>query len=224
MKKHPPVRELREHPDINQLRRQAKELLEAFRAGDPDAVAEVNAYYRNAGPEKFALHDAQLVLARSCGFDSWPKLKAFVDGVTVKTLADAVRRGDTEKVRAMLDVRPELVNFDMAENNEHRALHYAVFDRSPGMVRLLMQYGADARKGIYPHREATTPLALAAERGYDEIVAIIHEEEQRRRAALTGSNARATLASDELTEVIARGDEERALAMLKSDTSLVHAC
>jgi hypothetical protein len=28
------------------------------------------------------LHDAQLVLARSYGFESWPKLKAAVDGVT----------------------------------------------------------------------------------------------------------------------------------------------
>ena len=30
----------------------------------------------------FALHDAQLVLARAYGFESWPKLKAFVDGAS----------------------------------------------------------------------------------------------------------------------------------------------
>ena len=46
----------------------------------------------------FALHDAQLVLARSYGFDSWPKLKAYVDGVTVKRLADAVRSDDVPQV------------------------------------------------------------------------------------------------------------------------------
>ena len=38
-----------------------------------------------------ALHDAQLVVARSYGFESWPKLKAYVDGVTVKRLADSGR-------------------------------------------------------------------------------------------------------------------------------------
>jgi hypothetical protein len=47
---------------------------------------------------------------------------------------------------------------DMAENNEYRALHYAVLARSPEMVQILMEYGADARKGVYPHREATSAL------------------------------------------------------------------
>ena len=44
-----------------------------------------------------------------------------MDGVTVKRLADAVRAGDIAQVRAMLTARPELVNMDMAENDEHRA-------------------------------------------------------------------------------------------------------
>ena len=72
---------MREHPDLEQLKHQAKELLRGFDAGEAKAVAEVNAHYRAPDPSKFALHDAQLVLARSYGFDSWPKLKAFVDGV-----------------------------------------------------------------------------------------------------------------------------------------------
>jgi ankyrin repeat protein len=216
-----PTRQLREQPDIDQLRRQAKELLAAYLAGDADAVAEVNTHYRGADAS-FALHNAQLVIARSYGFDSWPKLKAFVDGVTVKRLADAVRRDDTARVRAMLELRPELVNMDMAENNEHRALHYAVFQRSPEMVRLLMSHGADARKGIYPHRDATTALTIATERGYDDIVAIIHEEEQRRHAGLRGSSA--LPAADALAQAIAQGDDERALAMLEAEPELIHSC
>src|SRR5215472_11239466 len=47
---HPPLRTLREHPDLDQLRRQAKELLAAFRAGDPDAVTAVRHYYHGADP------------------------------------------------------------------------------------------------------------------------------------------------------------------------------
>ena len=39
-----PTRAFREHTDLNQLKRQAKELLEAFRAGEAAAVAEVNAH------------------------------------------------------------------------------------------------------------------------------------------------------------------------------------
>ena len=220
MRNHPPTRELRKQTDIDQLRRQAKELLAAFAAGEPGAAGEVNAHYRGADPAKFALHDAQLVLARSYGFDSWPKLKACVEGVTVKRLAEAVRAGDLARVRAMLKARPELVHMDMAGDNEHRALHYAVLQRAPGMVRLLMEHGADARKGIYPHRDATSALTLAIERGYDEIVAIIREEEQRRQAR----NPAAVVAPDELTEAIAGGDEARAIAMLGSAPALIHAC
>ena len=124
-----PTRAFREHTDLDQLKRQAKELLEAFRAGDAAALAEVKAHYRGANADTFALHDAQLVLARAYGFASWPKLKAYVDGVNAKHLVDAVRAGDLEKVRAMLRARPELVNMDMGED-EHRAIHYAVVDRA----------------------------------------------------------------------------------------------
>jgi hypothetical protein len=38
-----------------------------FVSGEADAVAEVHAHYRDADPASFALHPAQLVLARSAG-------------------------------------------------------------------------------------------------------------------------------------------------------------
>jgi hypothetical protein len=76
---------------MDQLKRQAKELLAEFLAAEESAVAEVHRFYRDADAAKFALHDAQLVLARSYGFDSWPKLKAYVDGMTVKRLVEYLR-------------------------------------------------------------------------------------------------------------------------------------
>ena len=181
MRQHaPPTRTLRDRPDLDQLKRQSKELLDAYRAGDPGAVKEVHTHYHQADASTFALHDAQLVMARAHGYDSWPKLKAFVDGVTVRHLIEAVGRGDLDTVRSMIAARPELVHFDAAENDEHRALHHAVIHRQPAIVRFLMQRGADARKGIWPHRGATTALTLAAEREYADIVSIIEEEERRR--------------------------------------------
>jgi ankyrin repeat protein len=204
-----PVRALRTQPDLDQLKRQAKELLETFRAGNADAAAEVLAHYGGADPATFALHDAQLVLARSYGFGSWPKLKAYVDGVTVTRLADAVRAGDVARVGAMLNARPELANMAMAENDERRALHFAVLDRAPAMVRLLMERGADARAGIYPHRGATTAFAIATERGYDEIATIINEEEHRRfgaRAAASVTPSTAAPTEDDAAAAVRRGD------------------
>jgi ankyrin repeat protein len=180
-----PTRTLREHPDLDQLKRQAKELLVAFRAGQPELTAEVMTHYRAADAATFGLHDAQLVIARAYGFESWPKLKAFVDGVTVAGLAAAVRAGDLTKVRTMLAARPELVHMDMSEHNEHRALHYAVLDRHAAMVRLLMEHGADPHKGIWPHRYATSALTIASDRGYDDIIAMIKEALERRKAEET---------------------------------------
>jgi len=56
-RKAPPSRRLAARPDLDQLKRQAKELLAAFRSGDADAAAEVRARFRDADRETFALHD-----------------------------------------------------------------------------------------------------------------------------------------------------------------------
>ena len=208
MKQKLPTRRMREHPDLEQLKRQAKELLRGFAAAEAAAVAEVHAHYRAADTEAFALHDAQLVIARSYGFDSWPKLKAYVDGVTVRRLADAILSGDLARVEAMLQTRPEIAGLTMSYGDEHRPIHYAVMKRSPDMVRLLMRHGADARHGIHPHRDATAAWTIAKERGYEEIVAIIEEEEQQRQSGeATAGEPAAEAAGDEAARAaVAAGD------------------
>ena len=212
-----PTRKLREHPDLEQLKRQAKELLESFLAGEHEAVAEVNAHYREAVPNTFALHDAQLVLARAYGFESWPKLKAFVDGVTAQRLVEAAKADDVAQVRAMLKARPELVH---SWNHNFQLMHYAVFNRSTEMTRVLMEHGANARNGIYPHADATSPLTIAVERGYDEIAAIIREGEQSRGQA-KGIAGQDQQALRELMQAIRSGDISAALARIDADPSLL---
>jgi len=201
---------MREHPDLEQLKRQAKELLEDYASGKPEALAEVRAHYRPPLPVPFALHHAQLVIARAYGFDSWSKLKAFVDGVTVLRLADAIRAGDETLSRSMLKARPELATMSLSYGDEHQPIHFAVMRRSPELVRLLMQLGADARAGIHPHREATKAITLAIERGYDDIAAIIEEEERRRASS-------ATPPSDSVAPPSLHGDEEARAAVASGD-------
>ena len=212
-----PTRRLPSHPSLEQLRKQAKDLLDRFRAGDPDAVAEVTRFEHSPDLEAFRLADAQRVLARAYGYESWPKLKAFVDGANIKRFAEAVQSGDLARVRALLRARPELVGMDMAGNNEHRALHYAVLRRDAAMVRLLMESGADARKGILPHRDATSPIVLARDREYQDIVAVIEQEEQRRHQSPQPD------LQDRITRAILTGDRASAIQLLESDPSLIDA-
>ena len=64
------------HNNLRQLKRQAKDLLKAFKANDPKAVASIQEHFDGADPASFKLAQAQLVLARSAGFDSWRDLRA----------------------------------------------------------------------------------------------------------------------------------------------------
>lgn len=94
-------------------------------------------------------------------------------------LIAAVRAGDVDQTHAILEARPELVNYVAPSTHGHTALHYAVLSRMSAMTRLLMQYGADVHAptaGIYAIRRLSSPIALAQIRGYDELVEILNEE------------------------------------------------
>jgi ankyrin repeat protein len=218
MSRKPPTRAMRENPDLDQLKRQAKELLDAYRASSPDAVAEVAAYHRTATREAFALHDAQFVLARSYGFESWPKLKAAVDGVTAATLHEAAESGALDTARHLLMRRPEIVDLG---RGEMRALHMAVLRRDLDMTTLLLEFGADPDGGIWPHRDATSPSVIARDRGYDEIVDVI--DAARRKRGAHGPLG-PTDATRKLNQAYQSGSEEAMVAVLDEHPDLADVC
>ena len=220
---HPPTRAMRDNPDIDQLKRQARELLEAYRAQSPDAIIEVAAHHRTATPETFALHDAQFVLARSYGFESWPKLKAAVDGVTTTRLHEAVQKGDLGAVRALLARRPEIVDLlrEGPSGFEIRAIHIAVMARDVEMTRLLLEAGADTRDGIWPNRDATSPRTIAEERGYDEIVALMTAQEEKRGARSVNAHGDGVR---RLRDAMMTGGEEAVIAVFESEPGLAGMC
>src|SRR5258705_170272 len=216
---HPPTRAMRDNPDIDQLKRQARELLEAYRAQSPDTIIEVAAHNRTATPETFALHDAQFVLARSYGFESWPKLKAAVDGVTTTRLHEAVQKGDLGAVRALLARRPEIVDLlrEGPSGFEIRVIHIAVMARDVEMTRLLLEAGADTRDGIWPNRDATSPRTIAEERGYDEIVALMTAQEEKRGARSVNAHGDGVR---RLRDAMMTGGEEAVIAVFESEPGL----
>src|SRR5919204_1181605 len=98
----PRTRARREEVDVTleQLRKQAKELVRAARAGDEDALARLGDL-----PPKLA--SAQLTLAREHGFRSWPELvhalEADADAFVV-----AATSARCERAGQLLSARPEI--------------------------------------------------------------------------------------------------------------------
>ncbi len=139
--------------DLDQLRKQAKELVRAARAGEPEALERL-------GGREAILARAQLVIAREQGYPSWPRLVAAAEaGADAFVLAATDRRRG--RAEAMLEARPELADDpwvglvlgrgwdgDPNEPGGPRGwppLNYAcqsVFAPS-GLVRELLERGAD---------------------------------------------------------------------------------
>jgi ankyrin repeat protein len=104
-------KQLPARPDIAQYRKQAKELVRSCAAGSPDLVASLGRLHRNhprfytlnedqmrAAPVSLA--DAQLVLAREHGFESWPRFAAHIETLRLIREVEAI----TDPVAAFLAV------------------------------------------------------------------------------------------------------------------------
>src|SRR5262249_30374008 len=72
-----PTRCLPHEPSLEHLKKEAKRLLKAIRAGDAGAIGLVKEFHPrgDAALAELQLADAQHVTARSYGFPSWAKLK-----------------------------------------------------------------------------------------------------------------------------------------------------
>ena len=64
-------KQLPDRPNLDHLRKQAKDLLSALRKGDAEAASRIRALPGFKAGAKLALHDAQSVIAREYGFQSW---------------------------------------------------------------------------------------------------------------------------------------------------------
>lgn len=112
-------------PDLDHLRKQAKRLLRAFRAGDGEAITRFRTMLPAAqgrpatavARQPYRLHDAQSVIAREHGFRSWLELKRHVDWC---------RSSETERRARWL----ELV---FSEQSRERALALRMLEAERGL-------------------------------------------------------------------------------------------
>lgn len=163
-------------PDLDQLRRIAKDRVKAARTGDQQALDWINT--ANAG---VTLSAAQLQLARDYGFSSWPRMQI-----------EVARRGildlhDPEHLAAFVADHPELATADLQNWSDHPLgaspigyLAMARHDTTTGRWRNVTGTGAAASvliaagapvDGVAGDRE--TPLITAASYGDAEIAAVL---------------------------------------------------
>jgi ankyrin repeat protein len=87
--------------DLQQLRKQAKDLVRAARAGDEAALARL-------GGREVQLSRAQLVIARENGYASWPRLVAAAEA-GAESFVLAATGGRAGRARAYLEAKPDLL-------------------------------------------------------------------------------------------------------------------
>jgi ankyrin repeat protein len=127
-------------PNLEQYKKQAKELVKAWRTGDPEAIQRIQKNHPriHKWPEadfrrvKVALADAQFVIAREYGFASWPKfakhIQTLIRDRSVESLENPVaalieaacvprdsghRSGTLESAEAILARYPEVARSDI---------------------------------------------------------------------------------------------------------------
>ena len=165
-------------PDFDQLRHQAKDLLQAAKGSDSGAVQRIRAV-----SERLTLASAQLAIAREYGFGSWAKLKTEVER------REILESRDLARLTKLLAEKPALATSSMEHWCDHPTgaspLGYVAmmrYDTSRGAWRDLPGTGAVARAllaaGVAPDGaagEPETPLITAASYGDAEVARVLVE-------------------------------------------------
>jgi hypothetical protein len=157
------ARRLPARPSLEQLRKQAKDLLHQIRAGDVAALARMHAVIPQLPePEQPTLSDAQLVLAREYGFSSWPKLVHHVETANpterleqFSRLAEdmlAAYRGDAEALRRISEMSGSSFSLERLQNQVTERLaeisgvaeHPGAFTGDDAQLLIARQYGFES--------------------------------------------------------------------------------
>jgi ankyrin repeat protein len=175
--------------NLEQSRKQAKDLVKAFKTGDAEVLDRIRWNHpRFRGltdaqiqQRKFVLADAQLVIARMHYVESWPKLLDHIDALNRKdprvmrfeAAADAIITGDTAALRALLLEYPQLVHERSTRAHRAPLLHYVAANgvedyrqlspkNAVEIARGLLDAGAEVDAATEVYGGGSTALGLVA--------------------------------------------------------------
>lgn len=157
-----PVHRLPVRPDLTQVKHQAKDLLRAFRRGDPEAIALFTEFHPKVTPEDAKLADAQHALARSYGASNWTRV------VQACQLIDAIWDDDPDTIRQLVTANPHLLHEHAGIGNRNWGppMSYAANVGRDRIIRLLYDLGA---------RDLETAMDRAVLQSRVSTAAMLHE-------------------------------------------------
>jgi uncharacterized protein len=204
------LRSLPPRPHLEQLKRQAKELL-------------------RRQPELGRLRDAQRAIAESYGFTSWDGLRSHVESIVdvrprsiikppeldseeggvIWSALTASEQGDIVALRELIERDPRL---SRAEYWYTPAIHFAVREGHEEAVQLLLDAGADPEwNGLH----GGSLIVMACDRGHTRIARLLEEARDRRGRVLAGSD------SHPIHDAITRDDTMEVRRLLDADPGIV---
>ena len=205
-----PVQSLPPRPHLDQLKRQAKELL-------------------RRQPEIGRLRDAQRAIAEGYGFTSWDALRrhvASIVGVTGRSIIkppeldsvegsiiwDALAAADDGDVTTLRALIQRDARLSRAEYWYTPAIHFAVREGRAEAVQLLLDAGADPEwNGLHDG----SLIVMARERGHTDIATLLEQTRDRRGRILARAD------SHPIHDAITRDDTAEVRRLLDADPSLV---
>jgi ankyrin repeat protein len=134
-----PDRILPDRPNLEQYKKQAKELHHAAAAGEQDALARLRKHHprlRNLdtfSPNAITLADAQLVLAREHGYESWPAFQKHIETLRI--------------IRSVEEITDPLNTFIEVASVDRHGWHASGTLEHPDMI--LARYPSVAMGNIY---------------------------------------------------------------------------
>jgi len=151
-----PTKRLPARPNLDQLKRQAQDLVTAHAAADPAALQRLREFHPRFGqaPDRaiaearLGWSDALLAIAREYGFASWARLKSRlagsgaagderphherIDDAVFRRAVDLIDDGDVEDLARWLDEHPDLVRRHVAFEGEN-------YFRNPGLLAFVAE-------------------------------------------------------------------------------------
>ncbi len=160
---------LPDNPSLDRLRADARRLQRGVRAGDEDAVAAVRHHHPRpdialAAPAQFALHDAQLTVARGYGFSGWPALAGYLASAAALSFDPSTVDDDAldtaDRFCSLASLR-----YDDSDAPPRWASAAASLDADPGLVDQHVWAAASAADSAAVARSLAISPATAAMAG-----------------------------------------------------------